>query len=540
MRNRRLSDVLLHPAFLFGVTLLLCMLIRIRLADLPLERDEGEYACAAQALLRGGTPFLDVYNMKFPGVYYMYALFFGLFGQSVVVIRFALICVNLLSTFWIVKIGRLYKDTNMGWLAGGFYLMLSLGRNGQGMIANAEHFVVAFALGGVFFLLKAINSERSSTLPILLSGVFFSTGILMKQHGAFYVLFAYVYMLIFLSRRRQLNRLFGLLVTFSLGVAIPLSLLCLYLFFRSAFPNFFFYTVDYAKAYTHTRHFSTHIHEISYIHFLIEDNLVIWILGVLGLLWLLNFWIPLRRRFFFLFLFLFTLSATVPGYYFRPHYFQLFLPSVAIIAGWFGAILSEKLPDKIESVRSLRFYLPSALLILALCSFTISNRTLFTGHRQNIFNHLYGGEVFFETRQIGEWIKEHTKPDDKIGMFGGEPEIFFYARRRPASGYMYHYLLMEPQPYAEFMTRHFMEEMEKNQPEIFIESNIEKEENNPVTYAIVQNWLRTFKQDYVLIGVVYDQTHFPNRLHWLSSFETSYDADHIMMYIYRKMKRTSE
>jgi hypothetical protein len=47
--------------------------IRLRIADVPLERDEGEYAYDGQLILRDVPPYSLVYNMKFPGTCYTYA-----------------------------------------------------------------------------------------------------------------------------------------------------------------------------------------------------------------------------------------------------------------------------------------------------------------------------------------------------------------------------------------------------------------------------------------------------------------------------------
>ena len=49
---------------------------------------------------------------------------------------------------------------------------------------------------------------------------------------------------------------------------------------------------------------------------------------------------------------------------------------------------------------------------------------------------------------------------------GSEPEIYFYAQRRSATGYIYTYALMEPQPNALKMQREMMREIEAVQPRI--------------------------------------------------------------------------
>ncbi|HEY6071105.1 MAG TPA: hypothetical protein VIU85_07010, partial [Chthoniobacterales bacterium] len=55
---------------------------RIRLAGLPLERDEGEYAYAGQLILQSIAPYKLAYTMKFPGTAAAYAVLMSIFGQS--------------------------------------------------------------------------------------------------------------------------------------------------------------------------------------------------------------------------------------------------------------------------------------------------------------------------------------------------------------------------------------------------------------------------------------------------------------------------
>jgi hypothetical protein len=62
-------------------TIGLVVYVRVRLASIPLERDEGEYAYAGQLILDGIPPYVLAYNMKFPGTYYAYAALM-VFGQT--------------------------------------------------------------------------------------------------------------------------------------------------------------------------------------------------------------------------------------------------------------------------------------------------------------------------------------------------------------------------------------------------------------------------------------------------------------------------
>src|SRR5690349_12980630 len=70
------------------------MIIRFRIADVPLERDEGEYAYSGQLILQGLPPYTLAYNMKFPGTYYAYGLILATFGQTAWGIHAGLAVVN--------------------------------------------------------------------------------------------------------------------------------------------------------------------------------------------------------------------------------------------------------------------------------------------------------------------------------------------------------------------------------------------------------------------------------------------------------------
>jgi hypothetical protein len=56
--------------------------IRRCIVDVPLGRDDGEYAYAGQLILRGVPPYSLGYNIKFPGYLLCVALILVAFGQT--------------------------------------------------------------------------------------------------------------------------------------------------------------------------------------------------------------------------------------------------------------------------------------------------------------------------------------------------------------------------------------------------------------------------------------------------------------------------
>src|SRR6267142_987719 len=225
MATANLRNILRHRAWIIvGLTILLVFAIRVRLRQMPLERDEGEYAYAGQLILHGVPPYKEAYNMKLPGTYAAYALIMAVFGQSSSGIHVGVALVNAGAILLIFFIGRKILDELAGIAAAISYALLSTSPSVLGLAGHATHFVVLPALAGTLLLLRAreqaleqvVNpesnrkqSERrvqprfgafvsfvafSSSFPIFLAGSLFGLAFLMKQHGIFFGIFGGLYL----------------------------------------------------------------------------------------------------------------------------------------------------------------------------------------------------------------------------------------------------------------------------------------------------------------------------------------------------------
>src|SRR5262249_33125155 len=89
----------------------------------------------------------------------------------------------------------------------------------------------------------------------------------------------------------------------------------------------------------------------------------------------------------------------------------------------------------------------------------------------------YGASPFPEAIEIAAHIAADSSPEDRVAVLGSEPEIYFYARRRSATGFIYMYGLMENQPYAHTMQETAIREIEASAPRYV------------VVVDIVESWL---------------------------------------------------
>ena len=186
-RLRRKSWPLRHAALLsvMAVVVLLAV-IRLRVADVPLERDEGEYAYSGQLILQGIPPYQLAYNMKFPGTYYAYSVILAVFGQTPYGIHAGLLLVNAATVVMLFFLARRLLADSMGAAVSAVaFGVLSVDRWIMGTFAHATHFVVLAAIAGFLVLFCAQDSKK----PVVFAaaGALLGLSVLMKQNGIFFL-----------------------------------------------------------------------------------------------------------------------------------------------------------------------------------------------------------------------------------------------------------------------------------------------------------------------------------------------------------------
>src|SRR5947199_6714368 len=113
--HRRIAHALL------ALILTLNCALRFHLRNIPLERDEGEYAYAGQLMLQGVPPYKLAYNMKFPGTYAAYAMIMSIFGQTVTGIHMGLLLINAATIALVFFLGRRLLNWTAGLAAAASY-----------------------------------------------------------------------------------------------------------------------------------------------------------------------------------------------------------------------------------------------------------------------------------------------------------------------------------------------------------------------------------------------------------------------------------
>ena len=191
---------------------------------MPLERDEGEFAYGGQLVLQGLPLYKHLYTLKMPGTYVAYAVIITIFGQTGAGIHTGLIFVNAFTTILLFLFAARMFGRLAGLVTAATYALLSTSPSVVGFAGHATHFVVLFAVGGLWSLFEAIESGKSR--GFWLAGLLFGTAFLMKQPGILFLVWA-VFYVVWIGRATRWKGLAAQLTALLLGSALPFAAVCL-------------------------------------------------------------------------------------------------------------------------------------------------------------------------------------------------------------------------------------------------------------------------------------------------------------------------
>jgi hypothetical protein len=494
-----------------GLILMAAAAIRVRLLGIPLDRDEGEYAYFGQLLLEGVPPYAAAYNLKAPGIYVAYSLILALLGQTTSGIHVGLILVTSLATVLMFVLARSLAGPTVGLVAAALYATQALNPKILGFAAYAEHFVLLFVIAGCI-VMRPLAPSRPP-LRLVGGGILFGLAFLMKQSAVAFVLGAALYL--FLSSADELavgdgaatgdSRLtpwrerLRAVALFLGGAAAPFVLVCLWLLLAGTLGTFLFWAFVYGSTYSASWSASFGNLGGRFVAVAPSSSVTLTLVAI-GVVALRRDRLRARKSF----VLLLAASSCVgfaAGLHFRPQYCLLLIAPLAIMAAVGVDALGRLIPPQPSG---LRMAVPVVLVIAALAQPLYASRdVLFQLGPDQISRLIYGRNPFPESVPIARYIREHTQPGDRIAVVGSEPQIYFYAGRRSATGYIYTYPLMELQPYATGMQQAMIREIESADPRyvVFVRavgSWLVRENSDKTIFE----WFGQYQQNLKRVGVI--------------------------------------
>ena len=470
-------------------------MLRAPLLEIPLERDEGEYAYIAQGMHRGELPYSDIFNQKPPGVFLQYRLALSLFGESTESIHFLLHLWNALTSILIFL--WLYEmfDRQVAVLATTLYVCLSANASVLSQASNTEILMLLPTVFAAWMAWRAFG--KNSLLYFWLVGIGVGLACLFKQVSA--VLFIWLIALLAIHQCSSKQKLQYLCMA-SFGATLPwVPIIAYYIAvgeINELVDSVLLHNLRYATALSieegwHRLKNALSMQAVSF-----------------GFAWISFFYIFFptsvyrRERLWITLLAITSFMGVSIGLYYRPHYFIQLLPALCA-----GAGLGISSWINRYSNHSHRTFARVAALILIVIPPVISNWNLLwadTGQEKSRL--LYGCSLFRDSEYIANRIRSVSNIDDTIFILGSEPQILFYANRKSATRYIFLYPLSGNFPDVRKRQLQAMQEIRNSDPKVIVLVNIigslfSGESTNFGDSTLLHETYKLIQNKYIIDGV---------------------------------------
>ena len=399
--------------------------------------DEGSHAAVAATLMNGGLPYLNAVNNKPPGIFFVYKITFSLFG------RYNMTAVHLVAFIWTLATGIVLSilARNLGGRSAAlcallFYLTFTAALYPKMIAANSEIFMaLPYSLGVLLLWYASVRGK-----PYLYFAAGFISGLapLFKQIGGVIVVALLVYLLVVLPLRHGRNRILpGIFagVYYGIGFAVPTAIVA-FLFHRSGIlTSWIFWNLTYASRYISTgnRALSFPAQLLAEFVPFVLSTLILW---ALALVWIKSVFANRHQPehssqsdfpIFIALWFIVSTLATMLGTRMYGHYFIQILPSLALMASLYAGKLfaeSHRLHAKAWRYAVLTLTIVPGLIFAGMAAAYESTTDTWR-------------EIRPDFRPATDYIGSHTRPDDRIFVWGWFTPIYVYSRRAPSTRFVF-------------------------------------------------------------------------------------------------------
>lgn len=422
--------------FIFALTALVITVAALPVVTYPLGRDQGIYATVGAAILRGGAPYSDIWELKPPAIHYIYALGITLFGQQVRALDLVIVPLTALGLY---MLGKRLNGSGTAFLAALIFPVFYLSEHFANL-TQSDSFVTLPMTWAVVCALRAANSplnSRSALVYTFMAGMLCAGSLWFKHYYIFFVIGLALHHM--LARRRlPLKEAFvfaagGILVGGG-GVA--------YLLARGILDDMLATAggaARYTASGTDLPFLQTMLHYFSF-------RWQYWgVMLVLAAAWLpLRLYAPKLNDTGWRIVFWWLLGGLgflfIQGKGFDTHWIPMLPPLSLLAAG--------SLAQMLAGLKLVRIgYAAAALGFVAVLIFNTWGISwgYITGResQQDYYARFQANDVKpAETLQVVNFLRERVLPGDTLYIWGLRPEVFFLSELRPATRFVAHVALI--------------------------------------------------------------------------------------------------
>ena len=443
------------------------ILLRIQPIGIPLDRDEGVFGLVGRTILEGGLPYQDGIDHKPPLVFYIYAVMLSIFPPTAIGIHLFLHLYNLFTLIVTFLFAKRVAGINTAYWVAFLYGIFSINPYVQGFTASTEMFMLLPIMLSLWLALVATENGRLHLVSLVLSGIFGALACWCKQPAVFSVFFSLIIIVYRLwqfhtPENRIRDVIKAILIWLAAGVSISLLIIA-YFSVHGILDEFLYWSFQHSLLYSAEQSLADRfvmvwyglLRTFTYLPFL-------FVLAILSIFFnhkKMTFPVSL-----FLMSFLLSMLGVSMGFAY-PHYYAQLIPPLVILAGLSCSSIVDKFGGSI-----LKLNATAAILVMAILVEVLPNSDYYLKNaEQNFSRHFFGINLFSESTSIASYLKKNTSPEDKIFVYGSEPQILLLAERPSATAFYVVYPLMRSEfsRYLEFQDR-VIDEIKSSRPKYII------------------------------------------------------------------------
>jgi hypothetical protein len=423
------------------IIVLLTLAVRFPLLNIPFERDEGEYAYIGWRLGCHELPYRDWVDQKPPGVFWVYRLALSLPLEPVRSVHIVAMLFSAASAVALFFLARRFTGHLWSTAAASVFTLLSADPLAQGTAANTEVFMLLPLILSQIAFLGALAENRRKIPFMVLCGALCGIAVAFKQVAVVNWALLAAFVPAFVPPGNRWRQLLIFAAWSAAGAAAVWCPLLIYFLANHGLGDFVYNVFTHNLEYIQARPWSGRLHNcIQAFSTLSRSQGLIWLFAAGGFL---AVW-RARRTQLFLFLagwMITSLMGVSASGYFFAHYFQQLLPVLALTAA-LGAERLNALPSH-DALGALGWRIVTVLGLAMLPALSLFPYVFEYTPAQAV-EKIYPGDAFAEMPALGRRLAQVTSPEDRVFIFGAEPELLFYARRISASRYIVLFPLYGP------------------------------------------------------------------------------------------------
>lgn len=399
-----------------------------------LHIDESYFMFVGNSILHDSIPYKDYIDIKPPGIYYLFALTFSIFGKSFYAARAVLFIFNALSAIILFLIGRKLWNKETGMLSSMLFLIGISIPAYSGYYALADPFMVFFGLFGVLLFFKS-----GHWIYLILSGILIGLSTLFKQPGGLFLamIFAFYLLKLWMPENRTKGYLKDSvknMILISCGFLMPMIITIVYFWSVDVSDSFIYWSFLFPlKGYAHYLIFSKRI--ILDLAYQFLSYSIIWILSFVSIFIIVYGFIKKEAKdkdiFTMIWCIISIYPLTIRQY---GHYYVQILPPACLLASIslikvYPILSLGSIKESLSKGNHLKIFAIVCVLALMLSSFvTIAYGEYRLQKSRSI--------CFDDQLNTAEYIKSHTSANEKILSFPYDPSIYFLSDRDPPTRWL--------------------------------------------------------------------------------------------------------